>query len=268
MDTCRQVCQGLSMLIVATNKCSAGCSHCLQSSTPAGVHMSEDTFLEALAMTERVESLAWAAGCPRVMVLSGGECTEHPLITRFCEHVLQRGMVVMLLSNGHFLGDKDLRESLLRPEWDRLFVQVTYDPRFYPHAPPVWEDKRIFPATMIPALLPLGRAKDAKKSLTGIPRKLAPSSFNLRSLARSLGSIEAAVAMLRTRSQQGLSGACIPAVSENGDITAGESRFCHVIGNVRSTNAQLTEGLLTMKCNTCGLVGNLSLAQQQAIGEA
>lgn len=44
----------------------------------AGQHMTRETFLSALKLTERLESLAWSRGIPRLLLLSGGEATEHP----------------------------------------------------------------------------------------------------------------------------------------------------------------------------------------------
>jgi len=253
------------MLVAITNRCSAHCSHCMQGSTPSGEHMSEDVFRAALDLTERVEHLAWKAGAPRLIVLTGGECTEHPQIVQMVERVIARGMTPMLLSNGQFLGDAALRSSLLRPEWPQISVQVTYDPRFYPKAPPPWDDARLFASSPIPALLPLGRAR-TNKALANFSRSRAPSSFNLRAITRSLGNIDIAVAHLRLRAAEGRSGACIPSVSEAGDVMAGETRSCFKIGTVYSTNRELTASLLRMKCNACGLENNLTATERQAIG--
>lgn len=242
----------------------------MEDSTVKGQHMTTDTFIKALAFTARVEGKAWKQGIPPMILLSGGECTEHPDIVKYVESVIRLGAIPLLITNGMWLADDDLREALLRPEWPQLFVQVTNDPRFYPSAPPRIEDPRITYIDSLTLLLPLGRAK-RKPGLsdeTGLPPRKAPSSFNLRSLTRSLRSIEEAVLMLRARATSGLAGHCIPTVSDNGDVMAGETRNCFKIGTVDSTNEELTQALIDMRCNECGLVDNLSPAQKRAIGES
>lgn len=257
------------MLIKVTNKCSLGCSHCMEDSTVKGAHMDESTFDRALDFVQRIESKAWAIGVPPMVLLSGGECTEHPSIVQFVEKVVSRGLIPLLITNGMWLNDPALKEALLRPEWPQLFVQVTNDARFYPKSPPVVEDKRITYVESLTHLIPLGRAL-RKKGLAdmGLPLKKAPTSFNLRSLTRALRSFEEAVFTLRVRAASGLSGHCSPSVSENGDVVAGETRSCFKIGTVDSSNAELTDACVAMRCNNCGLVDNLTQEQKRAIGES
>src|SRR5262249_2414876 len=115
------------MLIKITNFCSAGCSHCMEDSTIKGEHMSFATFLQALEFTKRIERLAWGQGCPPMVLLSGGECTEHPDIVKFVEEVVRQKLRPVLITNGMWLANPELKASLLRPEWPHLRVQVTYD---------------------------------------------------------------------------------------------------------------------------------------------
>jgi len=232
--------------------------------------MTEETFLQALEFTGRVELLAWMAGCPRTLLLSGGECTDHPDFVRFLELTISRGFFPMVLTHGMWLDNLELRAAILRPEWTNMVVQVTYDPRFYPPpGPPRIEDPRVVYIETLSGLLPLGRAgRRPDLHQLGVPWKKAPSSFNLRSAARHLGSIEQAILMLRQRTMSGLSGHCIPTVNNTGEVMAGETQNCYVIGTVHSTNAELTQALVDMQCNRCGLVKNLTSEQRQAIGEA
>lgn len=257
------------MLIKITNYCSMGCSHCMEDSTVKGEHMTRETFGQALEATLRIEAQWLAMGMPLTLMLSGGECTEHPDVVDFVQAALGTGALVVLLSNGMFLANDELRESLLRPEWKRVLFQVTHDPRFYPTAPPEWKDPRITYIPALTGLITLGRAARSKKALhQGVPVKGAPSSFNLRSVTRSLGSIEAAVAQIRLHAVRGKNGWCTPAISADGDITAGETNACFVIGNVHSSTRELTRALINMQCNRCGLVTNLTQQQKRAIGES
>lgn len=259
------------MLIKVTNYCSMGCSHCMEDSTVKGEHMSADTFRRALQLTERVEAGAYQIGVPRFALLSGGECTEHPEIVGFVETALAAGFMVTLITNGLWLGNDELRENLLRPEWGpgRLFVQVTNDPRFYPTAPPLVKDERISYVDKLSGLLKLGRAARSSKVFQhGVPAKRAPSSFNIRSLTRSFGSIERAITVLRANALAGKSGWCSPSISANGDVVAGESNQCFRIGTVDSSNHELTAALINMQCNRCGHVDGLTQLEKRAIGES
>lgn len=256
------------MLIKVTNYCSMGCSHCMEDSTVQGAHMARDVFERALDCTARLDGLAWREGLPPLVLLSGGECTEHPEIVALVARVIARGWIPLLITNGMWLADAALRASLLRPEWPRLFVQVTNDPRFYPAAPPPRvDDRRVTYVDALTALLPLGRLA-RKKGPHPVPTARAPSSFNFRSLVRAHGSIERAVYALRRRALEGRSGHCTPSICDDGRVVAGETRQCFAIGTVDSSNDALTRAAIAMRCNACGLVDGLSLAHRAAIGEA
>lgn len=256
------------MLIKVTNRCSMGCSHCMEDSTVKGQHMTEEVFHKALNFTELAEGKAWSKGCPPRILLSGGECTEHPDIVRFIEIVVEYDLIPFIITNGMWLGNKELREAILRPEWPQLFVQVTNDKRFYPNAPAERvEDPRICYVDSLTLLMPLGRAT-RKNFKTDLPPRKSPSSFNLRSITRTLGSFEDALVVLRTNAAIGLSGNCSPSISDNGDVVAGETRNCFKVGTVDSSMEEITKNLIEMRCNRCGLVDNLSPMHKRAIGES
>lgn len=256
------------MLIKVTNYCSMGCSHCMENSTVAGEHMTRDVFARALDLSHRLEARALDAGCPPLLLLSGGECTEHPDIAAMIAEVIRQGWIPLLITNGMWLGNDELRASILRREWPRMFVQVTNDPRFYPTAPPRFDDSRITYVDSLTHLLPLGRLK-LRKAPLDLPVRGAPSSFNLRSATRSLGDVRAALAVLRAPTRATPAGKqCSPSFSSNGELVAGESGMCFVVGNVDSSPEQITRNLIAMNCNRCGLVDGLTQEQKVAIGEA
>jgi len=254
------------MLIKITNHCSLGCTHCMENSTVLGEHMTEAVFARALDFTRRAERIAWSLGCPPMILLSGGECTEHPRVVQFVEEVIAQRFVPVLLTNGMWLDDEELRSAVLRPGRP-ILVQVTNDPRFYPREPPEFRDERVVRVPALTHLIPLGRAARGRSADAGVPPARAPSSFNLRSLTRSLGNFESAVAMLRVRTMQGLSGHCTPSITEAGDVVAGETRECFRIGTVESSMEEVTRNLIEMRCNRCGLVDGLSREYKRAIGE-
>lgn len=252
------------MLVKVTNFCSMGCNHCMEDSTRKGQHMSMETFRQALDLTVRLEEYVQRAGIPTFILLSGGECTENPEIVQFVELVFARGFLPILITNGMFLNNPELRDSLLRKEWPDLFVQVTNDPRFYPTAPPMYDDPRITYVPTLTAMLPLGRYK---RSASEVRNLQAPTSFNLRSMTRSLRDVREAIKILRMRAMSGRSGHCSPNISDQGDLHAGESRNCWKIGDVASTPEEVTKAILDMgDCNRCGLESGLPLPHKRAIG--
>jgi hypothetical protein len=257
------------MLIKVTNKCEMGCSHCMEDSTPAGKHMTFDTFLCAVQFSIRMESSVWETGAPPIILLSGGECTEHPDIVKMIRAVLNRGLTPIIITNGMWLNDKELRESILRPEWTQLGVQVTNDDRFYPKAPPTVDDPRIIYVPKLTKLIPLGRASKRIDSMKDddLPVRDAPTSFNMRSITRQTKSFQRAVFMQRVRAASGYAGHCSPSITEKGDVHIGETRYCWVVGNIYSTEKELTEATIAMKdCNRCGLEDKLGERHRQAIG--
>lgn len=256
------------MLIKVTNYCSMGCSHCMENSTVAGLHMTTETFHKALDLTATLEGLAWSAGAPKKVLLSGGECTEHPDIIEFIKDAFRRNYQVFLISNGMWLDNTELRASILRPEWKNLMIQITNDPRFYPSKPEnIPDDNRLVFIPSLTKLIGLGRLK-RKNVPDGIPMRSAPTSFNIRSLTRHFRDIKVAIAVQRLRANSGFSGHCSPSISSDGTLVAGESNLCFPIGNVNSTAMEITKAICDMQCNKCGLVDNLTQEQKIAIGES
>lgn len=257
------------MLIKITNQCGARCSHCMENSTPNnGEHMTRETFDRALDFTGYIEADAWRMGAPPFVLLSGGECSEHPEFLAFIEAVEARQWIPLLITNGSWLTDTTLRDTVLRPG-RQIIVQVTNDARFYPQRITKHEDSRITYVDHLSLLMPLGRAGKRKDLANlGLPIRKAPSSFNLRSVTRTLNNFAAAVCWQRLRASSGLSGHCSPSISYEGFVMAGETNSCFKLGTVASSNKELTLAVLEMRCNKCGLVDNLSPAHKRAIGES
>lgn len=256
------------MLIKVTNTCSEGCWHCMEDSRPnTNQHMTEDTFRKAMSLTQRVEKKI-PPGVPMMLAFSGGECSEHPEIVSFMRLAESKGFMVTMITNGRWLSNETMKKEILGREWaGGLLIQVTHDPKFYrPEPPPFVKDPRITYIDSLTKLLPLGRLVASKRNRP-LPNSKAPASFNLRSLTRTMGSIEEAVGYLRGRLMVGKGTLCSPSVSFDGTVHAGDSTNCFQIGTVDSTNLELTQALIKMRCNACGLVDNLTLEQKNAIGE-
>jgi hypothetical protein len=210
----------------------------MEDALPEGEHMSMQTFLKAKDFIEGIYRSI------KIVMISGGEPTNHPMLLDFIE--MLKGWHVIVMSNGLFLSEnKDYAERLLATD---VTLQIYNDPRYYPLKVEPFEHPKIIFGDKINLMSPFGRAvKNGLKSA-----RQSPSCFNLRSSARTLKDFSESVLSLRMSGKM-----CTPSIDVQGNVLAGESRFCHKIGTVESTDEELLENLLSMKCNKCGLEDNL-----------
>lgn len=248
------------MLVKLTNHCLMGCSHCMEDSTGRGEHMSLDTFQQVIRFTLNIESVAQAAGY-RAMLLSGGECTDNPNFLKMLSMVEDAGLAPVIITHGLWINGP-LHKHILRPN-RQVFIQVTNDAAFYPRKPPMIDDPRVAYVDKLTQIVHLGRAADKAFPLPG---KRAPTSFNFRSLVRSLG-IRPAIARIRLNAMAGKGGHCAPSVSHEGHFMAGETRNCFKLGTVWDAPEALEQAVLSMgTCNRCGLEDALEPLRRRAIG--
>jgi hypothetical protein len=216
-----------------------GCNHCMEESVPEGDRMSIETFLRVKTFVERTYKSV------KIMFLSGGEPTEHPLLFDFL-HFL-KGWNVIVMSNGLFLTEKEkaFADQLLSHD---LTLQIYNDPRYYPKKVEPFIHPKVVFGDQINLMSPLGRARQNQIPST----RQSPMCFNLRSCAKTLKDFSEAVMALRMSGKM-----CTPSIDVYGNILAGESRFCHKIGTVESSEKELLENLFAMKCNKCRLEDGL-----------
>ena len=226
-----------------------------------------DMFMRALDFTERAECEVSRAGIPLMVMLSGGECTDNPLIVEMASQIVKRGWILSLLTHGLWLDNEKLRNELLRDDWPNVLVQVTNDDRYYPRKPPKFDHPKVKYVDKLLVLSTIGRASNPKFDSKGLNPRMAPSSFNFRSITHSTRSVPEAIKLLRIRGCMGKSGFCTPSVTHEGVVVAGESRFCYPIGTVDSSNEELTKAVLSMgSCNRCEQEANLSSMHKHVIG--
>jgi len=228
-----------------------GCSHCfIEKSGPEGEHMKMSTFRKALDFAEEI----WS---PMILV-SGGEPTEHPRFFDFLDEVRDRMFVAVVCSNGSFALDNAMYDRL---SLAGVRVQVTSDARFYPrnfdfirhrfNAPwIVFEDhiRTVFPCSRV------------EKNGLEVNRRFS-ACFNLRSAVRSLG-LKQAMFILGMKGR-----VCSPSVDVDGSVRMGEMDTCHRIGFVGDSKKTIEKNIVGVKCDRCGLKKNLSPEHLEAIGE-
>lgn len=239
------------MLIRITDRCHMNCNHCMVDARPDGAHMTEDVFRAALEFCK--------IDVAPVLMLSGGEPSEHPELIRFLDMAATAGFKCAFLTNGMYLFEKP---ELARAIAERVFaVQVTNDVRYYPkRLPGPLPDGMTCDTLRV--LSPFGRARRAIARGKLKCTQHAPPCFNLRSATRHFGSVELALAALRTRGRM-----CIPSINVDGIVVAGEAPSCAPLGTVGTSAQGITRALLSLRCGKCGLVEGLSAEHKRAIGE-
>lgn len=234
------------MLVRITNSCRMGCPHCLVDAKPDGKHMTIETFKQALLFASY-----HGYG---ILILSGGEPTDHPDITHLLDLAAVRRMHVSLLSNGQFLYEDPGRREYILNAVD--MVQVTNDPRYYPVTLQRYDDPKVKWETRVQQMVPLGRAKT-----NNLPTdRFSPSCFNLRSATRQLNSFSHAIAVLRSRGKL-----CTPSINIDGTLAAGETTFCSTVGTVWDDELKIRNHIRDLRCDRCGLLRNLPEQYQKAV---
>jgi len=237
------------MLIRVTNKCTMQCVHCMIDAHPAGEHMSWAVFKKAVNFVQN-------CGPPHVLLLGGGEPSEHPDLMKFIQHAKRSFFDVLLLSNGEFLWLKpELRDRILPVVYA---VQVTNDVRFYSRKVEEYKHPKVCYIDKLGMLSPHGRAVSNKLETN----RRSPECFNMRSMARFGASFEAARRTLVERGKF-----CTPSINVDGSISAGESSSCSKVGAVYDKPDAVMEKLGKLKCQKCGLVNSLTAPERAAIGE-
>ncbi len=234
------------MLVRVTNECDMGCKHCMVDATPEGDSMTMETYIYTL------EFLQWTTS--PIILITGGEPTRHPDILAMIDMAVQANFQPVLLTNGTFLENPKLKESILNSQ---AKIQITNDPRFYPREVPVIEHSRVSFENNIRTISPFGRAVINKIPIT----RKSPTCFNIRSFRRTMGDFRQALFSLRLNGKF-----CTPSINVDGTISAGETRFCSAIGTVFEKE-KIMDNIKSLKCSRCGLLNNLTEKQKRAIGE-
>lgn len=237
------------MILKITNYCTMGCSHCIVNSTTEGKHMTKETFNNAIDFIKRVE--------PLVVLVSGGEPTDHPLFFEYINEIkkIYAKEQISILSNGLFLKDKEKAKRVLSLG---CMIQITNDDRYYPIKIPKVNHPLIVYENNIRTLFPLGRAKN--KNPIGVK---APGCFNIRSLVR-YSNMNLHVAINKLESMMKF---CCPMIGEDGNLYLGESTECKPVGSITSSIEELTNNIKTFRCNDCSMCNNLDFVQKMVIGE-
>lgn len=238
------------MLLRITNKCDMQCSHCfIKTTTKDDKHMDINTLNNVCSYIEEVK--------PAVLLISGGEPTQHPYFIQVLDRLLEavNGRTkVILASNGHFLKDEALkREIYKRP----IMIQVSNDSRYYPNRIPLTDEdcNRITYVDEIQKLYPLGKANSIQEDIGTF---VGPKCYNVRVLAKkSVSNMRELVQKMELEMFK----FCYMSIDYDGTVRGGESDYCYSLGNVSLGSHAIFNNLKNMKiddCKACGLIDKMN----------
>lgn len=242
------------MMIKITQKCSMGCTHCMNDSGPNGKHMSFETFKYAIDFQNQY-------GAPNVMI-TGGEPFEHPEVLRFIDYAVRnvRNAVIEIATNGLFMQENhDFMYHYISAQMAAkvlLMYQVTNDPRYYPvklyRDLPIWNLRNVVLIDKVERIYPQGRARNMPHKSTG------SKCYNIRGIVAQSGetSLEANIGILAAANKF-----CTPHIGINGEIRLGESDLCPVCSNIWKAGEEIVKDIRNFQCHQCDFV-NKNLPEQ------
>lgn len=251
------------MMIKFTERCTMGCSHCLNDAKADGKDMPFDVLLDTLDFLKE-HNLGRSH-----LIITGGEPTEHPAFDLFMNRIIDfhkqtnHFTVVTVTTNGENVqNDPERFKGYVKKANDagfHLLFQVSADTRYYPRRINV--TKRIFREegfvlvdNCIRAMYPQGRA------LTNNYPWVAKCSkcFNVRSISHQIpeGSTLADIESHLTRNQK----FCTPHIGIYGTIKLGESDLCTPCACIYDDMPTIMKKIRTFQCHKCDHV-NKNLPQ-------
>lgn len=234
------------MLIQITNKCLMGCRHCLNNSTPDGGHMSLSTWNMCVKHAKDVET--------KVVLISGGEPTEHPNWDLIVEEACKNFWHVVITTNGMWIDTpkEAVMLDILRKH-DNCSAQITSNGVYYPRHDQMCTTIRKFKQRLKNSplremrtsefnpidvcidtdirLVPLGRAATDEMCLRlWESDHTATASCLMGALVAAQIDYKSAVAILERRGYF-----CRPRINYKGEIAWSESALCPGFATVNDT---------------------------------
>ena len=249
------------MMIKITEKCSMGCSHCMNRATCNGKHMNFDTFIDVIEFQRKY-------GGPFCFI-TGGEPFEHPEFVKFLLYARQQlpQCFFTIATNGVALqnSDMDYFVRYLGSVFPPVLFQVCNDTRYYPTSIdvslPVFHLPTVTLITEVPKLYPQGRTLDNGLSWTAKGSKC----FNIRAVTHQLDNPTLSEIIMTLALKDKI---YTPHISINGDIKLGESDLCPVCSSIYKSQEEIVNDILNFKCHNCDHVNcKLDSFYRHLIGE-
>ena len=240
------------MMLEITERCTMGCSHCMNDAKPCGKDM-DDKVLEDSLEFIRDNRLGTH------LIVTGGEPTEHSDFDKVIKRIIDfsgefsSSMFISVTTNGETIQkDPDRFKGYVKRAKDLgivLMFQVSADVRYYPrrietHKRIFREDGFVLCDNCVEQIYPQGRALD-----NNIPWKAKASKcFNVRALSKQLHNptLEDIINTLAARLKF-----CTPHIGIKGDIKLGESDLCPSCASIYDDMSLIIHKIQNFKCNKC-----------------
>ena len=241
------------MIINITQHCSLRCPHCMQNAGPErNEMMTKETFEKSIQFAKNIGS--------RVIMISGGEPTTHPMFLDFLKILKHQSFLsIVVLSNGTFIKDHKFTEQFAEiVQYDSRFsLQISSFKGLYAnygdvHKPGL-KALRMFGKRVVVCdtpddihMQPLGRAcsgpwYEEAKRVNSFPSCTNSCLILAQSEELPIG----ALMELQRRF-------CLPMVSWNGSIRLGESEQCKVVAHVTESLETINQKLFAFRpCGCC-----------------
>ena len=240
------------MLIKITEKCSVGCTHCMNNAMPNGKHMTLDVFKDSLNFLKENKLYF-----PQI-VITGGEPTEHPEFVEFMEYLadfIKKNNIlafVTVTTNGFWiLNNQEKSKEIVSLFDNRGFeFQVSTDKRYYPIK--LDTTKRIFRErgftlcdNCVEALYPQGRALELENATYNA---IASKCFNVRAISKQIPNckLNNIVTLLASRGKF-----CTPHIKIDGGVGLGESDLCPKCCSIYDSMDVIMDKIKAFKCDGC-----------------
>lgn len=244
-------------MIKITERCTMGCSHCMNNAMTSGKDMTTDILRHSLDFLKD-------NNIGKVFILSGGEPTEHRKFDEMMQTIIdwqkdnQYLHSIFVTTNGENIANDwkyyvDLRNRFKLVNINLQF-QISADVRYYPRRIPV--HKRIFREEgfllvddCVEQIYPQGRAKE-----NDIPwQSKCSKCFNCRAISHqkencTLQDIEVTLFSYGKF--------CTPHVSVDGDIKLGESDLCPTCCSIFDSSDVIMQSIKEFKCNQCDFIND------------
>ncbi|MBP5433621.1 radical SAM protein [Ruminococcus sp.] len=241
------------MMISITEKCSMGCSHCMDNAKADGGHMTMETLEAAMDFVIRYN-------VHQALIITGGEPTEHPEFPLIMGYIMARlhktgqQCLPTITTNGFWIleNEENMKlaksiatvDPLVKVQW-----QISTDTRYYPKkldvTKRIWREPGfVLCKDCVEHMYPQGRAK-----LNGFkPDVKASKCYNIRAVTKQIPAptVEKIVwqlAMLRKF--------CTPSIRIDGGISLGESLLCPKAASIYDSEADIIQKIKDFKCDGC-----------------
>lgn len=223
------------MLIQITNRCRMMCPHCMDDARPDGGLMDfNTTFLNALK---------FAKTCGGMLLLSGGEPTEHPDFMDMCKEVSKWGFKFSVCTNGMWMFEPNQvyrferiakllgfcgAQIYTNPKWYRLHDKTV---RKYEENLRKWTSLKVYlDINEIRGMSDIGRAETCAKAI----EETKASPYHNMCLKTHVSAVQCNDLETFTQILMYQGGFCKPLVDWEGNVHASESCLCQSFGNVNT----------------------------------